>query len=58
MNAKVNDQKCLGCARCMDVCPVGAIAMKNSVAIIDEDECVGCGVYISECPVDTITLVE
>ncbi len=56
MIAKVDEQKCKGCARCVDVCPVDAIEMKNRVAVIDEGTCVSCGACVAECPVEAIML--
>jgi len=55
MAAKVDNEKCTGCAACVDACPVNAIKIENGKAIISE-ECVDCGACISQCPVDAIIL--
>ncbi len=55
MAVKIDNEKCMGCAACLSVCPVGAIKIENGKAVIGE-ECIDCGVCISQCPVDAITL--
>lgn len=56
-NAYRNDQivftnkaKCLDCNRCVRVCPVKAIKMKDGQAQVDPDRCIVCGTCIKECP--------
>ncbi len=53
----VDKEKCLGCAVCVQYCPVGAIELKGSVAEIDIEGCVECfNCYRNEiCPVYAIT---
>jgi NAD-dependent dihydropyrimidine dehydrogenase PreA subunit len=48
---KIDLEKCLGCQKCGDYCPVGAISYlqddkspKKKKALIDLEECVECGV--------------
>ncbi len=45
-----NKAKCLDCNRCVRVCPVKAIKMKDGQAQVDPDRCVVCGTCIRECP--------
>ncbi len=42
---QIDHQKCVACANCIPVCPMGAIAIDASInrAVIDYDECVECG---------------
>jgi len=42
---QIDPQKCVGCANCVPVCPMGAIVVDRSAtrATIDYDECVECG---------------
>ena len=49
--------KCMGCVAhpCREVCPRGAISMKNGKSIIDQEKCVKCGKCKSVCPYDAIS---
>ncbi len=52
----VSDQ-CMGCVAhpCMEVCPKGAISMKNGKSFIDQEKCIHCGKCHSVCPYDAIS---
>lgn len=51
----VNQEMCVGCAVCVDECPVGAIALEDSrKAIIDEDRCIRCGRCHDVCPQEAV----
>ena len=56
--ARVVEADCIGCALCIDACPVDAIAgaAKYLHAVIAED-CTGCELCVPPCPVDCIELV-
>ena len=41
---------CDGCKICINVCPIGAIQMKNGKAHIVESACVLCGKCCNACP--------
>ena len=55
MIAKVDFDKCTGCSACVDICPVNAIKIENSKAMINE-ECVGCRACEAQCPTGAITI--
>ncbi len=55
--AVIDEPACIGCARCIEVCPVDAIigAAQFSHTVIAAD-CTGCELCIPVCPVDCIRL--
>jgi len=50
----VDAEQCTGCETCVEVCPVEAISVSESVAKIDEDTCTECEACVAECPVEAI----
>ena len=56
--ARIRINECIGCVKCVDVCPVDAIVGAPQLlhAVIDE-HCTGCELCIPACPVDCIDLV-
>ena len=42
--------KIVGCRRCLDLCPTGAIAPAGDHVAIDEAICAGCGSCAAACP--------
>lgn len=57
--AVIDEETCIGCKKCIQVCPVDAIlgAPKQMHSII-RDECTGCELCVSACPVDCISMIE
>jgi Na+-translocating ferredoxin:NAD+ oxidoreductase subunit B len=55
--ALIDEATCIGCAKCLPVCPTDAIvgAAKRIHTVIAED-CTGCELCIIACPVDCISL--
>jgi len=53
----VDEDLCTGCSACIDRCPVGAIAMKDSMTVeVDIELCLGCGVCTSICSPEALRL--
>jgi electron transport complex protein RnfB len=55
---KIREDECIGCTKCIQVCPVDAItgAAKLMHSVINF-ECTGCGLCIEPCPVDCIDII-
>jgi len=41
---------CNHCKKCIDICPVGAISVKDNVPVIDPAKCIECYKCVSVCP--------
>ena len=56
--ALVDEARCIGCARCIDACPVDAIAgARGYLHTVIAAYCTGCELCLPPCPVDCIDLV-
>jgi ferredoxin len=62
----VDAEKCNGCSKCVNVCPVEAMGLtsandphrpRRKQAKVDEDICLGCGVCVRNCGRDAVRLV-
>jgi ferredoxin len=62
---QVNLETCNGCVKCMNACPVEAMALVSAndprrpqrrIAKVDQDICLGCGVCVRACPTNSLTL--
>ena len=56
MAAQIDEDKCVGCGLCVDVCPVEAITLENDKAKVDEEKCTECGQCVEECPNEAISI--
>ena len=56
--AKIVEIDCIGCTKCIQACPVDAIAGATRLMhTVIESECTGCELCVEPCPVDCIELV-
>ena len=53
---KINADKCIGCSKCVKICPTENISMKDSKAI-GKDKCTMCYRCVNACPKQAITLL-
>lgn len=53
---KIQEDICIGCAHCMNVCPTGALRVVNGKARLLAERCVDCGECYRACPVSAITV--
>lgn len=52
-----NAERCVGCGRCITVCPVKAITVAETKVKTDRELCTGCGTCIETCPEEARELV-
>lgn len=50
--------QCLGCRRCVSVCPEQAITVRNGRAEVSAEACTSCGNCLAACPTAAFTLDE
>ena len=52
---KLNQNKCVGCGMCIEVCPHNVFTIKEHLAeIIDKDSCMECGACSKNCQFNAI----
>ena len=55
----VNQEKCVGCEECVNVCPVEVFKMEGEKSVpANAEECVGCESCVEVCEADAITVQE
>jgi Fe-S-cluster-containing hydrogenase component 2 len=52
----IDRDRCTGCGNCREVCPPGAILIKDEIAQIEEEFCEECGFCAPTCPAGAITI--
>lgn len=52
----IDKESCIGCGKCIEVCPPQALISVDNVAHIREDLCEECGFCAPECPVNAIDI--
>ena len=55
--ATVDPGACIECAVCVQRCPMDALELRRSVAVVNAERCIGCGVCVTTCPTTAIELV-
>ncbi|MFX1478223.1 MAG: hydrogenase iron-sulfur subunit, partial [Promethearchaeota archaeon] len=68
ITCQVNENKCIGCGRCIEICPYNAIELVETnkqmglytsnynKAHVIKAVCMGCGTCMAECPASAITM--
>ncbi len=56
--ARVDEQACIGCVKCITACPVDAIVgAAGQLHAVIPAYCTGCGLCVPPCPMDCIAMV-
>ena len=56
--ARIDEEECIGCLKCVRACPVDAIlGAAGRMHTVLPRCCTGCGLCVAPCPVDCIDLV-
>ena len=57
--AYINEENCIGCKICVDVCPFDAIVgAQNYSHRVIYNECPGCKICVEKCPTDCISIID
>ncbi len=57
VSLSLDEQKCVGCGTCLEVCPHAVLALDNGkVRIVNRDACMECGACSENCPVQALTV--
>ena len=55
----VDNDKCIGCGECVDICPVEVYELQDEKSVpVNAEECVGCESCIEVCEQEAITVRE
>jgi ferredoxin len=52
----IDKELCIGCGKCVEVCPPQALALIGEVVSLRDELCEECGFCSPECPVSAIEI--
>lgn len=54
---KLDQESCVGCGACIDVCPREVLILENRKSrVVDRDRCMECGACATNCATGAITV--
>jgi len=56
ITVKVDEDLCVGCEACLEVCVFNGMEMIDGKAVVNQETCLGCGRCETTCPNDAITI--
>ena len=56
VTVKVDEDLCVGCEECLEVCVFRGMEMIDGIAKVNQERCLGCGRCESTCPNDAISI--
>ncbi len=55
----VDEEKCVGCGECVDICPVDVLEMKDEKCyVVRQEDCEACESCVETCEESAIELVD
>lgn len=55
----VDEEKCVGCGECVDICPVEVYEMQDGKSEpVEQESCLGCESCVEVCEADAIQIEE
>ena len=55
MSVRINNEKCVGCGKCTEICPGNLFNISEGKAVMSyPKDCWGCVSCVKECPVQAI----
>jgi NAD-dependent dihydropyrimidine dehydrogenase PreA subunit len=56
---EVDQEKCIGCGECVEICPVDVYEMQDEKSVpVNAEECIGCESCVEVCEQEAITVIE
>jgi hypothetical protein len=56
MSPHVSLDACIGCGKCAEICPAGAIEIAGGKARVNTEKCIGCAQCIAVCPAEAMSV--
>jgi len=56
ITVKVDEELCVGCEECMNICVFDGMEMEDGIAQVNQEKCLGCGRCERVCPNNAITI--
>ena len=54
--SQLDEELCIGCGVCAEICPFDAITVPDGRAVVDVSRCMGCGVCVDKCDQGALSL--
>lgn len=52
----VDEQLCIACGNCVEICPFGALSLGDFAVVVNSEKCMGCGTCVSNCDQEALSL--
>lgn len=55
-HVQIEATKCVGCGKCVDICPQKALVLREQKSVVDTQKCYGCFECMTVCPTQAISI--